>query len=136
MGEMGSREKHACWEAGGFLSRLGPSRRARAMRLARTHSHRYTGRHTGRRAQRHLSFLFFPSFLNAPLPTAHRYAFGETFFECPKDMADELLDQQKDKLTEEIKGVEEQLSSIKSTLGGLKKQLYARFGNSINLEEG
>ena len=51
-------------------------------------------------------------------------------------MADELLDQQKDKLTDEMKVIEDELSGIRNTLAGLKTQLYARFGTSINLEEG
>lgn len=51
-------------------------------------------------------------------------------------MADELLDQQKDKLADEMKAIEDELSGIRNTLAGLKKQLYARFGTSINLEEG
>lgn len=37
-------------------------------------------------------------------------------------------------LQEEIKGLEGRVSSILVVLGDLKVQLYAKFGNNINLE--
>ena len=64
-----------------------------------------------------------------------RYAFGECYFECTKDQADELLDSQKEDMEAEIKGVGEEIDKIKETLQSLKDQLYSRFGNNINLEE-
>ena len=36
---------------------------------------------------------------------------------------------------DEISELESQLGTIRQTLAGLKKQLYARFGGNINLEE-
>merc|ERR1719473_354301 len=64
-----------------------------------------------------------------------RYAFGECYYEVTKDRAEELLDEQKDKVAEEMKVIEEELSNVKSTLADLKSKLYGRFGKNINLEE-
>uniref|UniRef100_A0A3B5KYI3 Uncharacterized protein n=1 Tax=Xiphophorus couchianus TaxID=32473 RepID=A0A3B5KYI3_9TELE len=36
--------------------------------------------------------------------------------------------------TQEVKGLEERVSEIQQVLGDLKVQLYAKFGNNINLE--
>ncbi len=66
---------------------------------------------------------------------AIRYSFGECYYEVTKDQADELLESQKDKITEEIQALETELSNARSTLSGLKTQLYTRFGSNINLEE-
>merc|ERR1711998_479851 len=64
-----------------------------------------------------------------------RYVFGECYFEVSKDRADELLEEQKGKVDEEIEGLKSELDGINETLASLKKQLYARFGKNINLEE-
>ena len=61
--------------------------------------------------------------------------FGECYFEVSKDRADELLEEQKAKVDEEIETLKKELGGINDTLGNLKKQLYARFGGNINLEE-
>lgn len=37
-------------------------------------------------------------------------------------------------LEQEVKGLEERVSEIQQVLGDLKVQLYAKFGNNINLE--
>lgn len=37
-------------------------------------------------------------------------------------------------LEQEVKGLEERVSAIQQLLGDLKVQLYAKFGNNINLE--
>ena len=37
-------------------------------------------------------------------------------------------------LEQEVKGLEERVSAIQQVLGDLKVQLYAKFGNNINLE--
>ncbi|KAL3914221.1 MAG: hypothetical protein SGPRY_007699 [Prymnesium sp.] len=64
-----------------------------------------------------------------------RYVFGECYFEVSKDRADELLEAQKAQVDEEIETLKKELGGITDTLALLKKQLYARFGNNINLEE-
>lgn len=61
--------------------------------------------------------------------------FGECYFEVTKDRADELLEEQKAKVDEEIEVLKKELSGIHDTLGTLKKALYAKFGSNINLEE-
>eukprot|EP00962_Isochrysis_galbana_P009227 scaffold2583_cov140-Isochrysis_galbana.AAC.1 len=68
------------------------------------------------------------------LPLA-RVQYGECYFEVQKDRADELLESRKDKISAEVAELEAQVGGIQDTLGGLKKQLYARFGGNINLEE-
>lgn len=37
-------------------------------------------------------------------------------------------------LEREVKGLEDKVSAIQQVLGDLKVQLYAKFGNNINLE--
>ena len=61
--------------------------------------------------------------------------FGECYFEVTKDRADELLEEQKAKVDEEIEVLKKELSGIHDTLGTLKKALYAKLGSNINLEE-
>ena len=67
--------------------------------------------------------------------TTHRYAFGECYFEATKDVAEELLEQQKEKKEEEMQKLKEELAGIKDELADLKSKLYGRFGKNINLEE-
>jgi len=64
-----------------------------------------------------------------------RFAFGECYFEVTKDRADELLEEQKAKVDEEVAALDKEISGIKETLESLKKHLYGRFGQNINLEE-
>jgi len=64
-----------------------------------------------------------------------RVQYGECYFEVGKERADELLESRKDAVADEISELESQLGTIRQTLAGLKKQLYARFGGNINLEE-
>merc|ERR1711957_330513 len=64
-----------------------------------------------------------------------RYGFGECYFECNKDQAEELLDQQKESTVKEIAVLNGELNGIHDTLSGLKTQLYGRFGDNINPEE-
>merc|ERR1711892_1417012 len=64
-----------------------------------------------------------------------RYGFGECYFECNKDQAEELLDKQKEDTVKEIAVLNGELNGIHDTLSGLKTQLYGRFGSNINLEE-
>ena len=66
---------------------------------------------------------------------ARRYAFGECYYEVTKDQAEELLEEQKDKVAAEVAKLEEEMSNVRSTLGDLKAALYGRFGKNINLEE-
>merc|ERR1711998_663187 len=63
------------------------------------------------------------------------YGFGECYFECSKDQAEELLEQQKSEAEGEIAALTAEIKGIMDTLSGLKTQLYGRFGGNINLEE-
>merc|ERR1711865_794810 len=64
-----------------------------------------------------------------------RHGFGECYFECNKDQAEELLDKQKEDTVKDIAVLNGELNGIHDTLSGLKTQLYGRFGSNINLEE-
>merc|ERR1712166_1384031 len=64
-----------------------------------------------------------------------RYGFGECYFECNKDQAEELLDKQKEDTVKDIAVLNGELNGIHDTLSGLMTQLYGRFGSNINLEE-
>ena len=55
-----------------------------------------------------------------------RYGFGECYFECNKDQAEELLDKQKEDTMKEIAVLNGELNSIHETLAPLKTQLCAR----------
>ena len=55
-----------------------------------------------------------------------RYGFGECYFECNKDQAEELLDKQKEDTMKEIAVLNGELNSIHETLATLKTQLCAR----------
>ena len=46
----------------------------------------------------------------------------------------EKLEQAKNKVKKDIESIEAECTSIKATMSDLKTQLYAKFGNSINLE--
>ena len=55
-----------------------------------------------------------------------RYGFGECYFECNKDQAEELLDKQKEDTMKEIAVLNGELNGIHDTLATLKTQLCAR----------
>ncbi len=46
----------------------------------------------------------------------------------------EAIEKNKDKLTAEVEAIEEKAEAIKAQMSDLKTHLYAKFGNSINLE--
>lgn len=64
--------------------------------------------------------------LSRPCLPGHRYGFGECYFECNKDQAEELLDKQKEDTVKEIAVLNGELNGIHDTLSGLKTQLCAR----------
>lgn len=45
-----------------------------------------------------------------------------------------MLGEAKEKLCSELKDLEEKCSDLKNVMSDLKTQLYAKFGNHINLE--
>lgn len=65
-----------------------------------------------------------------PIP----YRIGEVFVYQTAEGALKLLEEMKTELEGDISQLDEETISIKEVLGQLKVQLYAKFGNNINLE--
>ncbi|XP_034029296.1 prefoldin subunit 4 [Thalassophryne amazonica] len=62
------------------------------------------------------------------------YQIGDVFISHNQEETQEMLEAAKEALNEEVKGLEGRVSSIQQMLDDLKVQLYAKFGNNINLE--
>lgn len=60
---------------------------------------------------------------------------GETFFHLGTDEVTEELNLAKEKIKVRIVDLEENISDCKVKMNGLRKELYGKFGNNINLEE-
>jgi prefoldin subunit 4 len=63
------------------------------------------------------------------------FQYGEVFTHLTVNEASEELEKNKTKIETEISNLIEKLNSTKNLLSELKTQLYAKFGNKINLEE-
>ncbi|XP_055747655.1 prefoldin subunit 4-like [Salvelinus fontinalis] len=62
------------------------------------------------------------------------YQIGDVFISHIQEETQEMLEAAKELLQQEIKDLEGKVSKIQYLLGDLKVQLYAKFGNNINLE--
>ncbi|XP_068589807.1 prefoldin subunit 4 [Cebidichthys violaceus] len=62
------------------------------------------------------------------------YQIGDVFVSHTQEETQEMLEAAKETLEQEVKDLEERVSAIQQVLGDLKVQLYAKFGNNINLE--
>ncbi|XP_078275109.1 prefoldin subunit 4 [Rhinoraja longicauda] len=62
------------------------------------------------------------------------YQIGEVFISHSQDETQEMLEAAKQSLQEEIKALQSRVEAIQKVLSDLKVQLYAKFGNNINLE--
>ncbi|KAF6737075.1 Prefoldin subunit 4 [Oryzias melastigma] len=62
------------------------------------------------------------------------YQIGGVFISHSQEETQNMLESAKEALEEEVRGYEERVSSIQQVLNDLKVQLYAKFGNNINLE--
>ncbi|CAK6971907.1 prefoldin subunit 4 [Scomber scombrus] len=62
------------------------------------------------------------------------YQIGDVFISHTQEETQEMLEAAKEKLEQEVKALEGRVSAIQQVLGDLKVQLYAKFGNNINLE--
>uniref|UniRef100_A0A665UN32 Prefoldin subunit 4 n=1 Tax=Echeneis naucrates TaxID=173247 RepID=A0A665UN32_ECHNA len=62
------------------------------------------------------------------------YQIGDVFISHTQEETQEMLEAAKEALEQEVRGLEDQVSAIQQVLGDLKVQLYAKFGNNINLE--
>lgn len=60
---------------------------------------------------------------------------GDAFLEASEEEASEFCDAEVDKYQAIIDSLEEEESAILEEQASLKKELYSRFGKSINLEE-
>nr|CAG4649848.1 EOG090X0JBP [Scapholeberis mucronata]SVE94007.1 EOG090X0JBP [Scapholeberis mucronata] len=67
---------------------------------------------------------------SAPIP----FVVGEVFVHFNMEETKEKLEEAKDKVKKDIEAIEAECTNIKSIMSDLKTQLYAKFGNSINLE--
>ncbi|XP_005990637.1 prefoldin subunit 4 [Latimeria chalumnae] len=62
------------------------------------------------------------------------YQIGDVFISHSQEETQEMLEAAKQCLQDEIKSLESRVESIQQVLSDLKVQLYAKFGNNINLE--
>ncbi|NWH69356.1 PFD4 protein, partial [Piaya cayana] len=62
------------------------------------------------------------------------YQIGDVFISHSQEETQEMLEEAKKNLQEEIEALESRVESIQRVLSDLKVQLYAKFGNNINLE--
>ncbi|NWV61254.1 PFD4 protein, partial [Malurus elegans] len=62
------------------------------------------------------------------------YQIGDVFISHSLEETQEMLEEAKRTLQEEIEALESRVESIQRVLSDLKVQLYAKFGNNINLE--
>ncbi|XP_034528854.1 prefoldin subunit 4-like [Notolabrus celidotus] len=62
------------------------------------------------------------------------YQIGDVFINHAQEETQEMLEAAKEALELEVKGLEGRVTAIQELLGDLKIQLYAKFGNNINLE--
>jgi prefoldin subunit 4 len=75
--------------------------------------------------------LNISQFLNNPFNT---YEIGEIFVLITSEDAQQKLEDYKLEIQQELDDLKLQASEIDILLGKVKSQLYAKFGNNINLE--
>jgi len=62
------------------------------------------------------------------------YKIGDSFVSLPLPQVQEMLAISTEKIEADVSVLEEKLSAVREEMEGLKVELYARFGTSINLE--
>ncbi|KAM4622224.1 prefoldin subunit 4 [Discoglossus pictus] len=62
------------------------------------------------------------------------YQIGDVFISHSQEDTQEMLEAAKKGLEEEMAALQSRVEAIQQVLGDLKVQLYAKFGNNINLE--
>ncbi|KAL7271122.1 hypothetical protein RUND412_006151 [Rhizina undulata] len=62
------------------------------------------------------------------------YKIGDSFLHLPLPEVHELLEANTEKITKEIRELEENMERNREAMEGLKVTLYAKFGKAINLE--
>ncbi|GMH11308.1 hypothetical protein Nepgr_013149 [Nepenthes gracilis] len=64
-----------------------------------------------------------------------RFQIGEVFAHIPKEDVESRLEQMKEATTKNLEKLEEEKESVLAQMAELKKILYGKFNDSINLEE-
>ena len=64
-----------------------------------------------------------------------RFQIGEIFAHVPKEEVESRIEQMKEVTTKNLEKLEEEKDSVLAQMAELKKILYAKFKDSINLEE-
>ena len=64
-----------------------------------------------------------------------RFQIGEVFAHVPKDEVENRIEQIKEVTSQKLEKLEEEKESVLAQMAELKKILYAKFNDSINLEE-
>ncbi|KAL2325379.1 hypothetical protein Fmac_024437 [Flemingia macrophylla] len=64
-----------------------------------------------------------------------RFQIGEVFAHVPKDEVENRIEQMKEVTSQKLEKHEEEKESVLAQMSELKKILYAKFNDSINLEE-
>ena len=91
-------------------------------------------------------FSFFPKESNENLEDASneliltdedvvRFQIGEVFAHVSKDEVEARIEQMKEVTTKNLEKLEEEKDSVVAQMAELKKILYGKFNDSINLEE-
>ena len=62
------------------------------------------------------------------------YQIGEMLIHLTAEEAQEHLQKKQEQVTEELKELYSEIQSIQKVMSDLKVQLYAKFGDNINLE--
>ncbi|KAJ2311969.1 hypothetical protein IWW52_004981, partial [Coemansia sp. RSA 2704] len=63
------------------------------------------------------------------------YQIGDAFIQFPVEKAQERVEKAKDDTDEHVNELDTQITSIQSEMEELKKKLYGKFGQAINLEK-
>lgn len=64
-----------------------------------------------------------------------RFVIGESFYHAGPEETEEQLQEVTTGVEDAITSMSSELTEIQETMASLKKELYGRFGDSINLEE-
>ncbi|XP_019451196.1 PREDICTED: probable prefoldin subunit 4 [Lupinus angustifolius] len=64
-----------------------------------------------------------------------RFQIGEVFAHVPKDEVEDRIEQMKEATSQKLEKLEEEKESVLAQMSELKKILYGKFKDSINLEE-
>ncbi|KAG2211687.1 Prefoldin subunit-domain-containing protein [Mucor mucedo] len=64
-----------------------------------------------------------------------RYKVGDAFVHVTAAEAIEKVEKESEKLNLRLEDVKHQITIVQGKMEGLKKELYAKFGNAINLEK-